>query len=142
MLISADGKIFLAKGNPSVGGVYDGCWLIPGGGVDEGETNEQATVREVREETGIDVSPYKIELINDSRTGASEKTLKMTKERVLVSMNFIEYKIFLSDKKAADISVKLSIEHSEYKWFDPSELKGLKLSPPSQELFVQMGFLK
>ena len=99
-------------------------------------------MREVREETGIDVSPYKIELINDSRTGASEKTLKMTKERVLVSMNFIEYKIFLSDKKAADISVKLSIEHSEYKWFDPSELKGLKLSPPSQELFVQMGFLK
>lgn len=30
-------------------------WTFPGGGVNEGETLEQAVVREVKEETGLDV---------------------------------------------------------------------------------------
>lgn len=31
-------------------------WVIPGGGIDDGETPEEAVVREVKEETGLDVS--------------------------------------------------------------------------------------
>eukprot|EP00281_Chroomonas_sp_CCMP1168_P012195 CAMPEP_0206278970 /NCGR_PEP_ID=MMETSP0047_2-20121206/37752_1 /ASSEMBLY_ACC=CAM_ASM_000192 /TAXON_ID=195065 /ORGANISM="Chroomonas mesostigmatica_cf, Strain CCMP1168" /LENGTH=474 /DNA_ID=CAMNT_0053708847 /DNA_START=18 /DNA_END=1443 /DNA_ORIENTATION=- len=39
----------------SRGGMYNGLWVFPGGHVDGGERLADAAVREVREETGIDV---------------------------------------------------------------------------------------
>jgi 8-oxo-dGTP pyrophosphatase MutT (NUDIX family) len=35
----------------------DGLWSVPGGGLEPGERLDQAAVREVREETGLEVEP-------------------------------------------------------------------------------------
>lgn len=140
MIISRDGKIFQAKSRP--GGVYSGSWLIPGGGVEEGESDERALAREIQEETGLDISSYKLELIDDTKTGSSEKSLRQTGERVISRMRFVDYKVVLADKNADEVKIKLSDEHTEYRWFLPSELDELKLSPPSRELFKKMGYIR
>ena len=57
-LISADGKILL--GQSIKGGVFEDKWVVPGGGMEEGETKEQTLRREMLEEVGIDVADGRI----------------------------------------------------------------------------------
>jgi len=39
---------------------YLGCWALPGGFADEGETIEQTAARELQEETGLEVLPLRL----------------------------------------------------------------------------------
>jgi 8-oxo-dGTP pyrophosphatase MutT (NUDIX family) len=141
-IYSSDGKLLLARNtHPAAGVVYGDCWKIPGGGVDPGETWLQTLIREVQEETGLDITSFEVEQVGDSMTGEAEKTLRETGERVLAKMKFFTYKVVL-DKPASQISITLDPhEFNEYKWFALTELKTLKLSPPSIELFTKLGFL-
>lgn len=53
-LVDADGRVLLAKrprGRPLAG-----LWEFPGGKVEKGERPEEALIRELREELGIEVS--------------------------------------------------------------------------------------
>ena len=49
LIINGEGKVLLVNHRKL------GVWLYPGGHVEEGETPDEAVVREVREETGLDV---------------------------------------------------------------------------------------
>jgi 8-oxo-dGTP pyrophosphatase MutT (NUDIX family) len=138
VILSRDGKLILAHKNDS--GVYPGCWGIFGGGIEKGESQRTALTREVLEESGIDISKYPIVLVQES-TGESEKTLKETSERVFVKMKFFTYKVVIHDMDADSIKVIIDHEHIEYKWFEISELKNIKLPPPSIDLFKKLGYL-
>ncbi len=140
VLFSKDGKILQALQTPGGRGVYPGCWGIIGGGVDEGEDQRTALNREFMEEAGIDISKYPAELIHEA-TGEAEKTLKDSGERVLAKMNFHTYKVVMNDKNADEIKVTLDDEHTEYRWSNLPDLKSMKLTPPSVELFKKLGYI-
>ena len=50
--VDAQGRVLLVR---QLAGPYAGAWLLPGGGVDAGETTEVALRREMREETGCEI---------------------------------------------------------------------------------------
>lgn len=141
LIFSKDGKLFQGMKDARKGGVYSDCWHLPGGGIDEGENKEEALKREVREETGIDISKYKIDLIDQEGRGESRKTLK-NGEEVLCKMKFFVYKVIIDDKKSEEIKIKLNDDLVNYRWTEIEELKALKLTPPSVELFKKLGYIK
>jgi len=138
LIFSKDGKLLMGMKDPKSGGVYTDCWHIPGGGIDEDETQAQALRREILEEVGIDISNCKVTLADDQGSGETEKTLKDTGEKVLCKMKFYVYQVDV-DTNADAIKIKPSDDLITLEWVEVAELSEYKLTPPSIVLFKRLG---
>lgn len=136
LLLSKDHKVLFARKNPNKSAVYNDCWHIPGGGIEENESKQAALKRELLEEVGIDISPYSVELVDDKGQGSAEKTLADTGEKVLCEMHFNVYKVQL-DTNADEIIVNLSSELSEYQWVSLEQIDEIHKTPPGEEFFAR-----
>lgn len=142
LIYSKDNKIFFGRKAENKGGVYNDFWHLPGGGVDEGESQQEALIREIEEEVGIDISPYKIELIDNKGKGTSEKVLRTTHEKVICHISFNVYKVVIDNKTSENIEVSLDDDLVQYIWIDVSQIGTIKHTPPSIKLFKRLGYLK
>jgi nucleoside triphosphatase len=136
-IFSRDGCILLGQSGRR--GVYQNQWLVPGGGVEPGETIEQAVIREILEETGLDMSNQKLVLNPGRPEGESQKTLRDTGETVLVKMKFYDFSVQFS-KSAAELSVKAGDDLAKVEWINIAELPKLFLSPPTAQRLAQLGY--
>jgi 8-oxo-dGTP diphosphatase len=86
-----------------------GRWECPGGKIHEGKMPAQEVLREVEEETGL--------------------KCKIIKELPFVSMktNEIDSNCFIFLLEAPSRKIKLSNEHSEFKWVRASDVKNFEL---------------
>jgi 8-oxo-dGTP pyrophosphatase MutT (NUDIX family) len=55
-VIEHNGMVLVGRKRAEPNHVFDGAWHIPGGKVERDETDEQALLREMNEETGLTIS--------------------------------------------------------------------------------------
>ncbi len=97
----------------------NGYWALPGGAQDLGESTAQAAVREVKEETGIDV-----EIIGISGIYSDPKHVIAYDDGEVRQ----EFSICLRARPVGG-SLRTSDESSQVDWVDPAELAERRIHP-------------
>lgn len=120
--IKKDNRFLLTKRvhlDPEDRKLYHGAWQLPGGGMNFGETPEQALHREILEEVGIKIKITKL------------VPKIYTEVRNYWQGLFIVYICELIDDEN---KIRLNDEASEYGWFTLKESKKLKTLPRTTEM--------
>jgi 8-oxo-dGTP diphosphatase len=109
--IFRDGRVLIVRrARPPAHGLY----TLPGGGVELGETLEEAVIREVREETALEIEP--VELAGYRQAIARDSAGRIERHFVILP--------FAARYVAG--SITLNEELAEAHWLKPGELSGLQ----------------
>jgi ADP-ribose pyrophosphatase YjhB (NUDIX family) len=138
VLLSRDGKALLCK-KPDTKSTYAGKWVIPGGGVEAGETYRDALVREIREEVRLDIAALEHVLVDESGD-SQERYMRETGETVWAVMKFYTYAVQLG-LSASEARVVIDEEHVAHAWVPTNELHTYDMPEPSVRLFTKMGYM-
>ena len=109
-------------------------WQFPQGGVDEGETLEQALTRELWEEIGIDPDDFRIA----GMRGGYHYFFPGGKKK---GYSGKEQTYFLCDFLAADSKINVNTEVPEFrrwKWIAPSEFRKAWLPPMKLDVYTKV----
>ena len=119
-VIIKDGKILLEKRKNEPG---KGKWSIPGGLVELGESVEQTVIREVKEETGLEVEkPEHIDVVDNV----------VRDENGEIKYHFIIIDYFVKLKGG---TVKAASDAEELKWVALDEVEKYDLTKTFMEFF-------
>ena len=87
-------------------------WDIPGGTLEDGEKPEIGAIREVKEETAIDIINPKLFFVYSN--------IDKSKNKQFLTL------IFYSEYKGGEIKLN-NLEHAQYKWVKIDKIKNLKI---------------
>ena len=102
-------------------------WLVPGGGVDWGESTAEALIREYKEETNLDITVEKFLFLSE--------TIAPDKKKHVINLYFQIKKI-----KNSIYNMKLGDERNltDLKFITKEEIENIKLYPNIKTQLIQL----
>lgn len=101
-------------------------WLIPGGGVDWGESTNEALVREYKEETNLDIEIEKFLFISEA--------IAPDKEKHIINLYFKIKKI----DSCAEMKLGNEENLSNLKFVSKEEIESIKLYPNIKDKIIKL----
>ena len=140
MLLNGDGELLMMNTHWDPGTGLPPRWLTPGGGIDPGESILEAAVRELFEETGLEVSP---EALGELVTSIPFKMVWANGQYETGIAHF--YKLTLADDFSLSDANWTNDEHRdviEWRWWEPRALiaSGERVGPPGLLEFLEHHF--
>ncbi len=126
-ILEHEGKILLMKRSTRVG-TYRGLWGGVAGYVEELEDPYDTALKEIRQETGIDLDG--VELVRKGNPVEFSDTYEGRR------YNWIVYP-FLFHIKSNEL-VRIDWEHEEYRWVNPSEVRKMETVPGLDQIVAQL----
>jgi 8-oxo-dGTP diphosphatase len=118
IIVRDDQILLVRRSNPPM----QGEWSIPGGLVETGETTREAIIREVREETGLDIEVVKLAEV-------FERIVRDPDSRVQYHYVLIDYVCRATTGEAHAAS-----DVSEVRWVNTDRLEKLAVAPETCEV--------
>ena len=116
ILNSNNNKILVTKRQ---GGIFDSLWEFPGGKIEAGETSEEATIREIKEELSL--------------------TIEIVDYFTTIEYKYDSFDLTMDLYWSAIQSGTLSLnEHSDYMWASKEQLSGLDWVPADIQLIEKI----
>lgn len=120
VILNPEDKVLICKSNK-----WNQQYVIPGGHIEAGEGMEEALVREVKEETGLDVFDIELLGINESIYSESFQNKK--------HFIFVDY---ICRSNASDVI--LNEEAQSYEWIDLNEIEAYNLEKFTAKLLKEL----
>jgi len=120
IMIKDGNKVLLghrAKNRKDTGGIFEpDTWTLPGGKQEFNETIYECAIREVKEETNLDIQDLEIFSASDDRQP---------------NKHFVTIQV-VAHKHSGEVKVMEPTKEDEWKWFDLDELPKNIYSPSKQ----------
>jgi 8-oxo-dGTP pyrophosphatase MutT (NUDIX family) len=124
LFIRSDGKVLLGLRAPSKK-VWPGYWDTIGGHVEDGESLDEALIREVQEEVGVTPTEYRL--------------IATVRERQPELYGDALHHVYAVTSWEGGEPANICDEHTELKWFSVSEMRGLaNIVDPDYPRFAEL----
>jgi|SRR6056297_3665775 len=120
VILNSEAKVLICKSNK-----WNHKYVIPGGHIEAGESMEEALVREVKEETGLDV--FEIELLGITESIYS-RSFQNKKHFIFVD--------FICRSNSNDVT--LNEEAQSYEWINLTEIENYNLEKFTAKLLKEL----